>query len=135
MGERRDEGGGDGRLGVHRLGGGAVGGGGGPPRRDGFVVSGERRARGETLGGRREGLPLVVVNPAFPFGERDIGPTPTGAFIVQALRGQISGYPDAGFCAVDVENVAEGHVLAAERGRPGERYILGEHNVTFADFF
>src|SRR5205085_964366 len=78
-----------------------------------------------------EGLPLVVVNPAFPFGERDIGPTPTGMFIVGTLTGQIPGYSDGGFCAVDVEDVAEGHVLAAERGRPGERYILGNHNVGY----
>jgi dihydroflavonol-4-reductase len=83
----------------------------------------------------REGLPLVVVNPAFPFGERDIGPTPTGAFILAALKKQLPGYMDAGFCAVDVDDVAEGHVLAAERGRVGERYILGNHNVTFKEFY
>jgi dihydroflavonol-4-reductase len=83
----------------------------------------------------REGLPLVVVNPAFPFGERDIGPTPTGGFIVSALKKELPGVADAGFCAVDVEDVAEGHILAAERGRVGERYILGNHNVTFRDFY
>jgi dihydroflavonol-4-reductase len=82
-----------------------------------------------------EGLPLVVVNPAFPFGERDLGPTPTGSFIVNALRGELPGYLDSGFCAIDVDNVAEGHVLAAERGRVGERYILGDHNITFKEFF
>jgi dihydroflavonol-4-reductase len=83
----------------------------------------------------REGLPLVVVNPAFPFGERDIGPTPTGAFIVSALKKQLPGYVDAGFCAIDVDDVAEGHILAAEKGRVGERYILGNHNLTFGDFY
>jgi dihydroflavonol-4-reductase len=82
-----------------------------------------------------EGLPLVVVNPAFPFGERDIGPTPTGAFVLSALRKQIPGYPNTGFCAIDVEDVAEGHLLAAERGRVGERYILGNHNVMLRDFY
>jgi dihydroflavonol-4-reductase len=82
-----------------------------------------------------EGLPLVVVNPAFPFGERDLGPTPTGWFILSLLRGLLPGYVDSGFCAIDVEDVAEGHVLAAERGRVGERYILGDHNVSFHDFF
>ena len=82
-----------------------------------------------------EGLPLVVVNPAFPFGERDIGPTPTGAFIVATLKGRIPGFTDGGFCAVDVENVAEGHLLAGELGRIGERYILGEHNVSWREFF
>ncbi len=82
-----------------------------------------------------EGLPLVVVNPAFPFGERDIGPTPTGGFIVSALKKQMPGYVDAGFCAIDVDDCAEGHVLAAEKGRIGERYILGNHNVSFSDFY
>lgn len=83
----------------------------------------------------REGLPLVVVNPAFPFGERDIGPTPTGGFIVGALKKQVPGYVDSGFCAIDVDDCAEGHVLAAEKGRVGERYILGNHNVTMRDFY
>jgi dihydroflavonol-4-reductase len=83
----------------------------------------------------REGLPLVVVNPAFPFGERDIGPTPTGGFVVAALKKQVPGYVDAGFCAIDVDDVAEGHILAAEKGRVGERYILGNHNVMVRDFY
>jgi dihydroflavonol-4-reductase len=82
-----------------------------------------------------EGLPLVVVNPAFPFGERDIGPTPTGGFIVGTLKGMVPGYMDGGFCAIDVEDVAEGHVLAAEKGKVGERYILGNHNVSWKEFF
>jgi dihydroflavonol-4-reductase len=83
----------------------------------------------------REGLPLVVVNPAFPFGVRDIGPTPTGAFVLAALKKQVPGYVDSGFCAIDVEDCAEGHVLAAEKGRVGERYILGNHNVMLRDFY
>ena len=83
----------------------------------------------------REGLPLVVVNPAFPFGARDIAPTPTGRFIVDALAGRVPGYTEGGFNAVNVEDVAEGHILAEERGRVGERYILGEHNVTYKQFF
>ena len=82
-----------------------------------------------------EGLPLVVVNPAFPFGERDIGPTPTGGFIVGALKKQVPGYIDSGFCAIDVDDCAEGHVLAAEKGRVGERYILGNHNVSLREFY
>jgi len=82
-----------------------------------------------------EGLPVVVVNPAFPFGERDITPTPTGRFIVDTLAGRVPGYMDGGFNAVNVEDVAEGHLLAEERGRVGERYILGEHNVTYKQFF
>jgi dihydroflavonol-4-reductase len=83
----------------------------------------------------REGLPLVVVNPAFPFGERDIGPTPTGGFVVSALKKQMPGFVNSGFCAIDVEDCAEGHVLAAEKGRVGERYILGNHNVKFSEFY
>jgi dihydroflavonol-4-reductase len=83
----------------------------------------------------REGLPLVVVNPGFPFGERDINPTPTGTFVVAALQKKLPGYLDAGFSAIDVEDVAEGHLRAAERGRVGERYILANHNVTYRDFY
>jgi dihydroflavonol-4-reductase len=82
-----------------------------------------------------EGLPLVVVNPAFPFGERDIGPTPTGRFIVETLRKKTFAYTDGGFNCVDVEDVAEGHVMAEEKGRVGERYILGGHNVGYKEFF
>jgi dihydroflavonol-4-reductase len=82
-----------------------------------------------------EGLPVVVVNPAFSFGERDLAPTPTGRFIVEALQGQIPGYIEGGFNAVDVEDVAEAHILAEERGRIGERYILGDHNVTYKEFY
>ena len=83
----------------------------------------------------REGLPLVVVNPAFPFGARDIAPTPTGRFVVDALAGRVPGYTDGGFNAVNVEDVAEAHILAEERGRVGERYILGDHNVSYKQFF
>ncbi|RMH44592.1 MAG: NAD-dependent epimerase/dehydratase family protein [Deltaproteobacteria bacterium] len=83
----------------------------------------------------REGVPVVVVNPAFPFGERDIGPTPTGRFIVETLNGNVPGYMDGGFNVVDVDDVAEGHVLAEEKGRVGERYILGGHNVTYKEFY
>ena len=83
----------------------------------------------------REGLPVVVVNPAFPFGERDTGPTPTGGLIVEALRGKVPGYLEGGFNAVDVDDVAEGHVLADEKGKLGERYILGAHNLSHREFY
>lgn len=82
-----------------------------------------------------EGLPVVIVCPAFPFGERDVAPTPTGSFIIEALHGRVPGYTEGGFCAVDVDDVAECHVLAEERGRVGERYIAGAHNVTYAQFY
>jgi dihydroflavonol-4-reductase len=83
----------------------------------------------------REGLPLVVVNPGFPFGERDSAPTPTGGFIVGALKRRVPGIVDAGFSVVDVDDVAEGHVLAAEKGRVGERYLLANHNVSYREFY
>ena len=82
-----------------------------------------------------DGLPVVIVCPGFPFGERDLGPTPTGKFIVEALAGRVPGYTDGGFCAVDVDDVAECHVLAEERGVIGERYIAGNHNVTYREFY
>lgn len=81
------------------------------------------------------GLPVVVVNPAFPFGERDVAPTPTGQIVVGLLTGKVPGYGPGGFNAVDVETVALGHLLAEEKGRVGERYILGDHNVTHQEFF
>jgi dihydroflavonol-4-reductase len=81
-----------------------------------------------------EVLPVVVVNPAFPFGPGDITPTPTGAIILKLLRGEVPAIGPGGFCAVDVDDVAAAHVAAETRGRVGERYILGNHNVTFRAF-
>ena len=80
------------------------------------------------------GFPVVIVNPAFPFGPRDIGPTPTGGIILSFLRGKMPGVGKGGFCAVDVDDVAAAHVAAETRGRFGERYILGNHNVSFRAF-
>jgi dihydroflavonol-4-reductase len=80
------------------------------------------------------GTPIVVVNPAFPFGPRDLGPTPTGGIILSVLRGQVPGIGEGGFCAIDVDDVAAGHVAAETKGRVGERYILGNHNLTFRAF-
>src|SRR4051812_3683841 len=79
-------------------------------------------------------LPVVVVNPAFPFGPGDVAPTPTGKIILSILRGEVPGVGVGGFCAIDVDDVAAGHVAAETRGRVGERYVLGNHNVTFAEF-
>jgi dihydroflavonol-4-reductase len=81
------------------------------------------------------GLPLVVVNPAFPFGPRDLGPTPTGRVIVALLKGEVPAVGSGGFCAIDVADVAAGHLAAERKGRVGERYILGSHNLTFREFF
>jgi len=81
----------------------------------------------------REGLPAVIVNPAFPFGWGDIGPTPTGEIIQWLLRG-FPFYMGGGFNAVGVQDVARGHWLAALNGQVGRRYILGGENVTYLDF-
>ncbi|MFQ6121544.1 MAG: hopanoid-associated sugar epimerase [Dehalococcoidales bacterium] len=78
-----------------------------------------------------EGLPLVVVNPTVPVGPYDVKPTPTGQFIVNFLNRRMPACVNTGLNIVDVEDVAKGHVLALEKGRIGERYILGNKNLTF----
>lgn len=82
----------------------------------------------------RQGLPLTIVQPAFPFGARDRGPTPTGQILVDLLNKKLPGYFDAGFNVVDVNDVAEGHVLAEEKGRVGESYLLANENIAFKEF-
>jgi dihydroflavonol-4-reductase len=83
----------------------------------------------------REGLPVVIVNPSAPIGPGDIKPTPTGQMIVDFLRGKMWAYLDTGLNLADVEDVAAGHLLAAERGTVGERYILGGQNLTLPEIF
>jgi dihydroflavonol-4-reductase len=78
----------------------------------------------------RQGLPVVIVNPSTPVGVGDHKPTPTGQVIVDYLNGRMPAYVDTGLNIVDVEDVAAGHLLAAERGRIGERYILGGENLS-----
>jgi dihydroflavonol-4-reductase len=78
----------------------------------------------------QRGLPVVIVSPSTPIGERDVKPTPTGRIIVDFLNGRLPAYVDTGLNVVDVHDVAQGHLLAAERGRPGEHYILGNTNLT-----
>ena len=82
---------------------------------------------------RQEGLPAVVVNPAAPVGPRDIKPTPTGKMIRDAAAGRVPAYIDTGLNVVHVDDVAEGHALAPERGRVGERYVLGGENLLLKD--
>jgi len=82
---------------------------------------------------RREGVPVVVVNPAAPVGPRDIKPTPTGKMIRDAASGRVPAYIDTGLNIVHVDDVAEGHVLALEKGRVGERYVLGGENMLLKD--
>jgi dihydroflavonol-4-reductase len=78
---------------------------------------------------KNEGLPVVIVNPSTPIGPRDIKPTPTGRMIVDALNGRMPVYVDTGLNLVHVDDVAIGHLLAFERGKIGERYILGARNM------
>ena len=76
------------------------------------------------------GFPVVIVNPTAPIGDHDFKPTPTGKIVVDYLKGAIPAFVDTGLNLVDVEDTSEGHLLALERGRTGERYILGCENLT-----
>jgi dihydroflavonol-4-reductase len=76
----------------------------------------------------RDRLPAIIVNPSTPLGPRDIRPTPTGRMILDAARGKIPAFVDTGLNFAHVDDIAEGHLLAFERGRIGERYILGGEN-------
>lgn len=82
-----------------------------------------------------KGLPVVIVNPTAPVGDHDFKPTPTGQTIVDFLRGRMPAYLDTGLNIVDVADVARGHLLACEKGRVGERYVLGGENLTLAQIF
>ncbi len=81
------------------------------------------------------GLPLVVVNPSTPVGPWDVRPTPTGQMIVDFLRGKMPAFLDSGLNLIHVRDVAQGHLLAEDRGRVGEKYILGHQNLTLAEIF
>jgi dihydroflavonol-4-reductase len=87
-------------------------------------------AEQEALEAARSGQPVVIVNPTTPVGPGDWKPTPTGRIILDFLNGQMPAYVDTGLNFIAVEDVAKGHWLAAERGRMGERYILGDRNLT-----
>jgi len=78
----------------------------------------------------QSGQDVVIVNPSTPIGERDIKPTPTGQIVVDFLKKKFPAYVDTGLNLVDVIDCAEGHLLAMEKARPGERYILGGENLT-----
>jgi dihydroflavonol-4-reductase len=79
-----------------------------------------------------EALPVVIVNPSTPIGPRDVRPTPTGRIIVEAASGRMPAFVDTGLNLVHVDDVAHGHLLALQRGRIGQRYILGGEDVTLA---
>jgi len=81
----------------------------------------------------REGLDVVIVNPSTPIGARDVKPTPTGEIILRFLQDRMPAYVHTGLNLVDVEDVAQGHMLAWQRGRTGERYILGNRNLSLKE--
>ncbi len=87
-------------------------------------------AEQEALRFAHEGFPVVIVNPTAPVGDHDVKPTPTGQTIVDFLAGRIPAFVDTGLNIVDARETAEGHWLACEHGKPGERYILGSENLT-----
>ena len=101
----------------------------GPYKKSKFLA--EREAEGFVA----RGLPLVIVNPSTPVGPLDVKPTPTGKIIVDFLNGQMPAYLDTGLNIIDVEDCARGHILAARHGRVGEKYILGNENLTLREIF
>ena len=96
----------------------------GPYKRSKFM------AEQVAMGAGRSGMDVVVVNPSTPVGEQDIKPTPTGRIIVDFLKKKFPAYVDTGLNLVDVRDCARGHVAALDKGRSGERYILGGENLT-----
>ena len=99
----------------------------GPYKRSKFLAEQEARKAA------REGVPVVIVNPSTPIGADDYKPTPTGRIIVEFLNRRMPAYVETGLNLACVEDVARGHLLAAERGRIGESYILGGENLTLAE--
>lgn len=97
----------------------------GPYKRSKFLAEAEVRRLV-----REEGAPVVIVNPSTPVGPRDVKPTPTGRMIVEAASGKMPAYVDTGLNIVDVDDVADGHLAAWDRGSIGERYVLGGENMT-----
>lgn len=92
-------------------------------------------AEQEVLKLARAGLPVVIVNPSAPVGAGDVRPTPTGQVIVEFMKGRMPAYIETGMNIVDVDDVAAGHLLAMQKGRIGERYILGNKNLMLREVF
>jgi dihydroflavonol-4-reductase len=82
---------------------------------------------------KQKNLPAVIVNPSTPIGPRDVKPTPTGHIITESVKGKMPAYVDTGLNVVHVDDVARGHVLAFEKGRVGEKYVLGGENLPLAE--
>ena len=92
-------------------------------------------AEQEVLRLARAGLPVVIVNPSAPVGAGDVKPTPTGQIIVDFMKGRMPAYIETGMNIIDVDDVAIGHLLAMQKGRVGERYILGNKNLMLREVF
>ncbi len=92
-------------------------------------------AEQEVLKHAKTGLPVVIVNPSAPVGAGDVKPTPTGQIIVDFMKGRMPAYIETGMNIVDVDDVATGHLLAMQKGRQGERYILGCRNLMLREVF
>jgi dihydroflavonol-4-reductase len=85
------------------------------------------------LDAARKGLDVVIVNPSTPIGAYDVKPTPTGEIVLRFLQDRMPAYVHTGVNLIDVEDVARGHILAWQKGRTGERYILGHRNLTLKE--
>lgn len=83
----------------------------------------------------KRGLPVVIVNPTNPCGPRDVAPTPNGQLIINIIKGKLPAYVDGGINVSDIGDTAKGHVLAMEKGRSGEKYVLGNTNVSVKEYF
>jgi dihydroflavonol-4-reductase len=92
-------------------------------------------AEGEAMKICEKGLPLVIVNPTLVIGVRDRKPTPSGALIVDIANENMPGYIEGAINVIDVEDVARGHIQAAQKGRIGERYLFGNENLFVGEFF
>lgn len=101
----------------------------GPYKRSKFI------SEQEALRAAREGLDVVVVNPSTPVGPKDRKPTPTGKTILDFLRGRMPAYVDTGLNLIHVKDVAQGHLLALDKGKKGEKYILGNLNMSLREIF
>ncbi len=84
---------------------------------------------------RNQKLPAIIVNPSTPIGPRDIKPTPTGRIITETVKGKVPAYVDTGLNIAHVDDVARGHILAFEKGKIGEKYLLGGENLPLSEIF
>jgi len=102
--------------------------------KDHYYIS-KFRAEQIALTFARQGLPVVIVNPSNPIGPRDISPTPTGALIISIIKKKLPGYVDGGINLIDMDDCARGIISAMDNGESGEKYILGNRNVTIKEYF